>query len=141
MAKMPYAMLQKCPVCSQNAITRCKNALNMWRKCPNFTTHIIIIIVVVVCLFVFSFSFSFLFDMLFLLLLACFVDVCVQVCVVVVIVLCCFCFSFFFLLVCLFSFIKGSAVFISMGAGTGWSYNLLLVSKLTFLILELYINL
>ena len=41
-----------------------------------------------------------------------FLDVCFQVCVVVVIVLDCFCFG---------------------GAGTGCSYNHLLVSKLTFL--------
>ena len=46
-----------------------------------------------------------------------------------------------FFLVCSFSFLEGSADFISMWAGTRWSYNHLLVRKLTFLILELYLNL
>ena len=89
------------------------------------------------CGFVCLFFICLFFDLFVVLaIVGLFVDVCFQVCIVVVIVLGCFCFCF---LVCLFSFMKGNAVFISMGAGTGWSYNLL-VSKLTFLILELYIN-
>ena len=92
------------------------------------------------CCFV-CFVFFFLFFFVWFVVLAVvglFVDVCFQVCVVAVIVLGCFCFCFLSRLFVFF--IKGSAVFISMGAGTGWSYNLLLVSKLTFLILKLYIN-
>ena len=31
-------------ICCKNALRRCKNAINMLRKCPNFTMHILIII-------------------------------------------------------------------------------------------------
>ena len=45
-------MLQKCPICCENVLKRCKNALNMLRKCPNFTMHIIIIIIIIVIVIV-----------------------------------------------------------------------------------------
>ena len=74
-----------------------------------------------------------------------FVDACFQVCVVVTILLVYFSlivFVFvFFSFVCLFSFLEGSGVFISMCVGAGSSYNHMLVRKLTFLILKLHINL
>ena len=63
--------------------------------------------------------------------------VCFQICIVVIIVL----LLLFFFFDRLFSFLEGSAVFISVWVGAGWSYNHLLVRKSTFLILELYINL
>ena len=47
-AKMPYAMLQKCPTCCENVLRRCKNALNMLQKCRNFTMHILIITVIII---------------------------------------------------------------------------------------------
>ena len=50
-------------------------------------------------------------------------------------------FIFFLSFVSLFLVLETSAVFISMLVGVGWSYNYLLVRKLTFLISELYINL
>ena len=61
--------------------------------------------------------------------------VCSKVCVVVVIVLLSIC---FYLLVGFFSFLEGIAVFISVWAV--WGHNHLLVWKITFLILKLYIN-
>ena len=78
-----------------------------------------------------------------------FVDACFQVCIVVTILLVYFSlivfvfvlFLFFFSFVCLFSFLEGSGVFISMCVGAGSSYNHMLVRKLTFLILKLHINL
>ena len=47
-AKMPYAMLPKCPIYCENALRRCKNALNMLRRCSNFMMHIIIIIIIII---------------------------------------------------------------------------------------------
>ena len=41
--KMPY-VLQKCPKTLQECPMCCNNALNILRKCPNFTMHILIII-------------------------------------------------------------------------------------------------
>ena len=49
---MPYAMLQKCPVCCENALRRCKNALNILQKCPNFTMHIIIIVIIFIIIII-----------------------------------------------------------------------------------------
>ena len=49
---MPYAMLQKCPVCCENALRRCKNALNILQKCPNFTMHIIIVIIFIIIIII-----------------------------------------------------------------------------------------
>ena len=40
-------MLQKCPTCCENALRRCKNALNM-QKYRNFTIQIIIIIIIII---------------------------------------------------------------------------------------------
>ena len=74
---------------------------------------------------------------LLLLLLAC-----LLVCAFkVVLSLSLFWFLSFSLFVFLCLFLEKSAVFISMWVGVGWSYNHLLVRKLTFIILELYTNL
>ena len=47
---------------------------------------------------------------------------------------------FFFFVISLVLVLERSPVFISMWVGVGWSYNQLLARKLTFLILEFYIN-
>ena len=107
--------------------------------CTKLSVAIIIssiIIIIIIVLFVFSFSFFFVWFVV-LAIVGLFVDACFQVCVVVATVLACF-FCFFSRLLVFF---YKSAVFIATGAGTGSSYNPLLVSKLNFLILEFYINL
>ena len=87
-----------------------------------------------VCIF---FLFFFLFDLLFLLLLACLLMRVFKF----VLLLPLFWLVFFVFFSRLLVFFYKSAVFIATGAGTGSSYNPLLVSKLNFLILEFYINL
>ena len=37
---MPDAMLQKCPVCCENALKRCKNAL-LLQECPTHVTKML----------------------------------------------------------------------------------------------------
>ena len=47
-------MWQKCPICCENALRRCNNALLLQEypkhvvKCPNFAMHIIIIIIIII---------------------------------------------------------------------------------------------
>ena len=42
-------MLQKCPTqCCENALKRCKNALNMLQKFRNFTMHILLNIIIII---------------------------------------------------------------------------------------------
>ena len=96
-----------------------------------------------VCLFVLFYCFFFV-VVVFVLI----VDMCFQVCVVVVIVLvsfCCFflfCFCFLYFLFVFFFFPRMKMQFSFQCASLqGWSYNHLLVRKLTFPILELNINL
>ena len=102
----------------------------------------IIIIITSVCLFLFCFVFCFFVWFAVFVVVGLFVDVYFEVSVVVIVLACFYvCFRIFFFLVCLFSLLKWSAVFISMWVGTGWSYNHQLVGKLTFLVLEMYINL
>ena len=104
----------------------------------------------IVFIFILFVLFCGVFVVVFVVVVGLCVIVCSQVCVVVVIVLvsfCCSLFYFIFIYLFIFSFVslflvlERSAVFISMWVGIGWSYNHLLVRKLTFLILELYINL
>ena len=103
---------------------------------------IIIITITSVCLFLFCFVFCFFVWFAVFVVVGLFVDVYFEVSVVVIVLACFYvCFRIFFFLVCLFSLLKGSAVFISVWVGTGWSYNHQLVGKLTFLVLELYVNL
>ena len=70
-----------------------------------------------------------------------FVGVCFQSCVVVVIILVSFC-LFLFSFVCLFVFVPRNEGTFHFNVGrVGWSYNHMLIRKLTFFILELYISL
>ena len=126
----------------QSRVTSSGTTVNNWMIWFDFSLLLLLLLLSLLllwfCLFVFYLSF-FLIYLLFLLLLACLLMCAFKFALLLSLFWVVFVFVFF--LVCLFSFIKGSAVFIWMGTGTGWSYNLLLVSKLTFLILELYINL
>ena len=125
----------------QSRVTSSGTTVNNWMIWFDFSLLLLLLLLLSLlllwfCLFVFYLSF-FLIYLLFLLLLACLLMCAFKFALLLSLFWVVFVFVFF--LVCLFSFMKGNAVFISMGAGTGWSYNLL-VSKLTFLILELYIN-
>ena len=138
-------MLGTCNTCVklQSRVTSAGATVNSWMILFYFSLllFLLLLLLLLFCLFVclFFLSFFFWFDLLLLLLLACLLMCAFKFALLLSLIWVVFVFVFF--LVCLFSFIKGSVFFISMGAGTGWSYNLQLVTKLTFLILELYINL
>ena len=136
-------MLGACNTCVklQSRVTSSRTTVNSWMILFYFSLLLLLLFLLLLlllfCLFACFFFLFFLFHLLFLLLLACLLMCAFKFALLLSLFWVVFVFVFF--LVCLFSFMKGNAVFISMGAGTGWSYNLL-VSKLTFLILELYIN-
>ena len=128
-------MLGACNTCVKlhSRVKRSGATVNSWMILFYFSLLLLwlllLLLLLLFCLFLFFFSHFFVWFVV-LGIVGLFADVCSSS-----LHCCCHCFGLF-----LFSFIKGSPVFIWMGAGTGWSYNLLLVSKLTFLILKLYIN-